>query len=100
MSFLRQLLSLSDGEDYVPANLGVVFSANIPISQEVCFPVTIIDDIIVEGEEFFYISIMSASQEVTIGAPNVTIVIITDNDGKDVRRPINHMVLTSPFISH
>ena len=61
-----------------------MFSANIPISQEVCFPVALIDDIIVEGEEFFYNSIMSASQEVTIGAPDMTIVIITDNDGKDV----------------
>ena len=74
---------MADGEDYLPANLGVVFSVGVAESQEVCFPVTIIDDDVAEGEEYFPIEIVSVSQGATFGSPNITDVVIIDNDGEN-----------------
>ena len=78
---------MADGEDYLPANLGVVFSVGVAESQEVCFSVTIIDDDVAEGEEYFPIEIVSVSQGATFGSPNITDVVIIDNDGENQHTP-------------
>ena len=75
-------LPLADGEDYLPADLGVVFSVGVANSQEVCYPLTLIDDDIAEREEYFSIEIVSVSQGATLGLPNITNIVITDNDGE------------------
>ena len=76
---------MTDGEDYLPVNVGVVFSVGVPVSQEVCYPVTLINDNIAEEEEEFFIAIISTSQGTALGAPNVTNVVITDTDSKNKR---------------
>ena len=87
--FLAQscLLPLSPwciaGEDYVPADLGVVFSVGVPDSQELCYLLTLIDDDIIEEEEYFSIEIVSVSQGAVVGSPNVTNINIIDNDGEN-----------------
>ena len=70
---------MTGGEDYLPIDGIVVFS--VLASEEVCFPVIIINDVIAEGDEFFSLVIVSVSQGSIIGDVNTTNVVITDDDG-------------------
>ena len=67
----------------MPADLGVVFSVGVPDSQELCYLLTLIDDDIIEEEEYFSIEIVSVSQGAVVGSPNVTNINIIDNDGEN-----------------
>jgi len=51
---------------------------------QVSFHISIIDDHVLEDEEFFIVDIDSVSvpNEVNIGNPDYTVVTILDNDGK------------------
>ena len=78
------LLLYTAGADYTPVAIEVVFSVGVPDSQELCYPVTLIDDDVIEEEENFFIVITSSSQGTLRGSPNITSVLITDNDGEKI----------------
>lgn len=75
-------LSLPAGEDYSPVNFEVVFTTDVTSSQ-VCIPVIIFNDIVAENSETFPVVIVSVSEGATLGAPNITTVSITDDDGEE-----------------
>lgn len=81
--------SIAVGVDYQPVvSATVTFeTGDSEQSQEKCLPVTLVEDDIAEGEEFFRVTIASVSPGsdtvspgVLIVTPNVTNVIIMDND--------------------
>ena len=71
-------------DDYVPVDARtVIFNAGEGTSI-ICIPVTLIDDDLLEGEEFFPLmidSVTSPSPGARIGDRRVTTVFIRDNDG-------------------
>ena len=68
--------------DYQPLTHQVAFSVG-PQTHVHCIQVMVLDDDVVEGDEYFPAVIESASPMpgVIIVSPNVTEVIIEDNDG-------------------
>lgn len=80
---LSLIFPCAEGQDYTRViSQSVVFLPGAPAAHRECFTVTIIDDNIAEGKEFFFLVIVSTSQGAVIGTANETTVFITDNDGE------------------
>ena len=72
-------LSMLD-EDFInPFPIDLTYPQSLDQSQTLCVNITIVDDIVLENEEEFTVSIESTDNNVTTGSPST--VIITDNDG-------------------
>ena len=75
-------------------------------TQDVCIPVTLVDDTIKEMEEFFPFVIDSVSEGSTVGSPNVTTMRIRDNDGMYITNtyievlPSLYAILSIPVLLH
>ena len=66
------------GADYIPIDLTIVFPGN---TSTVLIPITVIDDIDVEGDETVTIRLVSTDNTlVTIGEPDQATLTIADND--------------------
>ena len=76
--------SLVEGDDYVsPDPLTVVFAADVGIvsGSTACATITIVDDLVVETDESFSVTITSSDPPLRYST-SVTVVTITDNDGE------------------
>lgn len=71
-------LSLKDGADYNGVRKNLTFDAGLT-NQSIT--ITIIDDDITEGMEYFTASLFSSETGVQISSPKDTIIAIVDNDG-------------------
>ena len=75
MFFPRQLIA---GVDYISASELLTFNSEI---TEASFNITIIDDDIVEGEETFFVGLLSVSDfEINVLVAEGTVVLIFDDD--------------------
>ena len=77
------LISNTDGSDYSSTVLTVTFvPTDDQISQEICIPLPIIDDLIAnEADEQFSVVLIDVTPTANVGN-NETCVTIIDNDGK------------------
>ena len=69
------------GSDYVSVSMDVVFPAGTSNGGMQCIDVTIIDDIEMEGDETFTVTLTTSSSTVNL-VNAVTTITITDNDGE------------------
>jgi len=68
------------GRDFLVLNRDLTITATSSDSRE-CFNITIIDDSIIEDTEFFRLSLISTSDNVTVLSSLAT-VFLRDNDGR------------------
>ena len=73
-------LAHTAGFDYVPMTIEVTFPLHDMTSVTQCRRVEVRDDIIVEGQESFFLLLSSQSDRVVLER-NKTEIIIEDNDG-------------------
>ncbi len=78
---LTAIYVLLIGHDYVPLNLTEEF---LPDNQdEMCFNLTVVEDVIVEENELFFVSLSSQDSAVRIpGDANQLNITLVDNDCK------------------
>ena len=78
--FFKSRLAHTAGFDYVPMTIEVTFPLHDMTSVTECRRVEVRDDIIVEGQESFFLLLSSQSDRVVLER-NKTEIIIEDNDG-------------------
>ena len=73
-----------EGEDFIlPDPLSVTFAAGaISSGSTACVAITIVNDLVVEGDQTFQLAIAGSDPTLTVSGP--TTVTITDNDGEQI----------------
>ena len=64
----------------MPGATSVTFTAGSTTPE--CITITLVDDVIYEGDETFTATISSVTPGDTIGTPSITTITIVDNDSK------------------
>ena len=78
---LSRIIVEGAGEDYtVPSVFRVEFNS----TDQACAPVTILQDLAVEGNHEFTISISDVGEFAMTGSPIDTVITIIDDDGKNL----------------
>ena len=78
-----ELFSVSGASDFSPlANEVLLIPFTTAISNSVCRDVNVTDDMIVEDNETFTITIETSNPNDVIMGPSIAIVTIVDDDGK------------------
>ena len=85
MDCLLHLNSTISDEDFHPFTTELIYTLSLEPNQTLCVNITIVDDSILENEEYFTVSISSTDSSVITGPP-ATIIII-DNDSKTIQPP-------------
>ena len=74
-------LSISlGGDDYNNASMTYQW---LPSQRERCFPLDIVDDNIVEGDEQFSVLLETSAERVTV-MPDTSVITIVDNDSTTI----------------
>ena len=79
---------VTDSSDYVSETQTLDFST---CSRRSCATINIVNDVQVEGDEFFSVILQSSNQQLTLSPSTATIEINNDNDGRYVVM-CNHII--------
>ena len=69
-------------DDYTSTTISLTFTADDLMGSAMCVNITIINDVIVEGNQSFSVSLLSGDPVVFSPTQQATVIITDDNDSK------------------